>query len=50
MPPAAAIPANSPAGTAIRLRHVHKTFGKGEYAVQALRGVDLDIPGGELTM
>jgi putative ABC transport system ATP-binding protein len=50
MAAATSIPTASPAGTAIRLRHVRKTFGKGEYAVQALRGVDLDIPGGELTM
>jgi putative ABC transport system ATP-binding protein len=35
---------------AIRLRNVDKTFGKGESAVRALRGVDLDVPAGELTM
>ena len=35
---------------AIRLRKVEKTFGKGESAVRALRGIDLDIPAGELTM
>ena len=50
MPTAASIPTASPAGTAIRLRAVAKTFGKGENAVPALRGVDLDIPAGELTM
>ena len=50
MPTAASIPTASPAGTAIRLRGVAKTFGKGENAVPALRGVDLDIPAGELTM
>jgi len=38
------------ARTAIHLRAVEKTFGKGESAVRALRGVDLDIPAGELTM
>ncbi|MEY3021931.1 MAG: Macrolide export ATP-binding/permease protein MacB [Planctomycetota bacterium] len=43
-------PAASPEGTAIRLRGVRKTFGRGEYAVRALRGIDLDIPAGELTM
>jgi len=43
-------PSVSPHGTAIRLRGVAKTFGKGESAVTALRGVDLDIPLGELTM
>jgi len=36
--------------TAIRLRGVTKTFGRGESAVTALRGIDLDIPAGELTM
>ncbi len=35
---------------AIRLRAVEKTFGKGESAVRALRGVDLEVPIGELTM
>jgi len=40
----------SPANTAIRLRAVEKTFGKGESAVRALRGVDFDVPAGELTM
>ncbi len=50
MQTAAPIPSASPAGTAIRLRAVAKTFGKGDYAVRALRGVDLDIPSGELTM
>ncbi|MEY5060848.1 MAG: Macrolide export ATP-binding/permease protein MacB [Planctomycetota bacterium] len=35
---------------AIRLRNVEKTFGKGESAVRALRGVDLDVPAGEMTM
>jgi putative ABC transport system ATP-binding protein len=35
---------------AIRLRAVEKTFGKGESAVRALRGVDLDVPAGEMTM
>ncbi|MCE2882812.1 MAG: ABC transporter ATP-binding protein [Planctomycetaceae bacterium] len=35
---------------AIRLRGVTKTFGKGESAVPALRGIDLDVPAGELTM
>ena len=35
---------------AIRLRAVAKTFGKGESAVRALRGVDLDVPAGALTM
>ena len=40
----------SPPRTAIRLRGVTKTFGRGESAVRALRGIDLDIPAGELTM
>jgi putative ABC transport system ATP-binding protein len=50
MPTATSISTASPAGTAIRLRAVAKTFGRGENAVPALRGVDLDIPAGELTM
>ena len=32
----------------IRLRGVARTFGKGQAAVRALRGVDLDVFGGEL--
>jgi putative ABC transport system ATP-binding protein len=44
-------PAPSPAtDLAIRLRAVEKTFGRGESAVRALRGVDLDVPAGEMTM
>ncbi len=35
---------------AIRLRAVEKTFGKGESTVRALRGVDFDVPAGEMTM
>ena len=35
---------------AIRMRALSKTFGKGESAVRALRGVDLEVPAGELTM
>jgi len=44
--------AGAPTGTnlAIRMRALSKTFGKGESAVRALRGVDLDVPAGELTM
>jgi putative ABC transport system ATP-binding protein len=37
-------------GVAVRCRGVRKEFGKGEARVQALRGVDLDVPLGELTM
>jgi putative ABC transport system ATP-binding protein len=35
---------------AVRCRGVTKDFGKGETKVQALRGVDVDIPYGELSM
>jgi len=53
-PPASATPAaagRAPSPElAIRLRAVEKTFGKGESAVRALRGVDLDVPAGALTM
>ena len=38
------------ASLAIHLHALTKTFGKGESAVRALRGVDLDVPAGELTM
>jgi putative ABC transport system ATP-binding protein len=39
-----------PAGVAIRVRDVTKEFGSGESATRALRGVDLDVPYGELLM
>ena len=42
--------ATSATNLAIRLRAVEKTFGRGESAVRALRGVDLDVPAGEMTM
>jgi putative ABC transport system ATP-binding protein len=42
--------ATSATDLAIRLRAVEKTFGRGESAVRALRGVDLDVPAGEMTM
>jgi len=37
-------------GAAVRCRGVTKDFGNGETKVQALRGVDVDIPYGELSM
>jgi putative ABC transport system ATP-binding protein len=37
-------------GIAVRSRDVTKVFGRGETQVQALRGIDLDIRLGELTM
>lgn len=36
--------------TAIRCRGLAKSYGKGDAQVQALQGVDIDIPFGELTM
>lgn len=36
------------AGAAVQVRDVHRTFGSGRSAVQALRGVDLDVAPGEL--
>lgn len=45
VPSAAAAPPPSPA--LIRLRGVTKTYGSGEIAFQALKGVDLDISAGE---
>jgi putative ABC transport system ATP-binding protein len=38
------------AGTAVRLRDVSKTYGKGDARVHALRGVDLEVRSGELMM
>jgi putative ABC transport system ATP-binding protein len=40
----------APNGIAIHVRSVIKTFGKGEAAVQALKGVDFDAREGELLM
>ncbi len=37
-------------GLAVRCRGVTKTYGKGDSAVRALRGVDLDVAAGELMM
>ena len=41
-----------PTGTAwaLRLEHVTKTYGEGDVAVHALRGVDLEIRGGEFVV
>ncbi len=41
---------NPVSATVVHCRGVTKVFGTGESAVQALRGIDLDIPGGELRM
>jgi putative ABC transport system ATP-binding protein len=45
--PAPTLPSN---GIAIHVRNVTKTFGKGESAVQALKGVNFDAREGELLM
>ena len=37
-------------GIAVRCRGVTKTYGKGDAAVRALRGIDLDVRTGELLM
>jgi putative ABC transport system ATP-binding protein len=42
--------AADPTAVAIRVRGVTKDFGSGESATRALRGVDLDVPYGELLM
>ncbi len=39
-----------PAGCAVRVRGVTKSFGAGGSVTQALRGVDLDVPYGEMLM
>jgi putative ABC transport system ATP-binding protein len=41
---------NANAEVAVRLKGVTKTYGKGESAVTALRGVDLEVRAGELLM
>ena len=41
---------SDPSDTAIRVRGVTKRFGTGESAAYALRGVDLDVPYGEMLM
>lgn len=46
-PPA---PNPNPSDLAVRVRGVRKRFGKGDAATMALRGVDLDVPYGELLM
>jgi putative ABC transport system ATP-binding protein len=43
-------PDTDPGAVAIRVRGVTKEFGSGESATRALRGVDLDVPYGELLM
>jgi putative ABC transport system ATP-binding protein len=43
-------PANGSGPVAIQARGVTKTFGLGDSSVQALKGVDLDVRFGELTM
>lgn len=42
--------AAAPSGSAVRCRGLTKTFGSGPAAVQALRGVDLDLELGEVLM
>jgi len=42
--------ATAGARVAVRCRGVIKTFGQGDAAVQALRGVDLEVRPGELLM
>ncbi len=43
-------PAGTPVGFAFRTQGVTKVYGEGETAVHALRGVDLEIPEGELVV
>ncbi len=37
-------------GVAIRVEHLEKTYGSGEVAVAALRGIDLEIPAGQFVV
>ena len=46
----AAAPRPAPPGIVVRCRDLKKSFGSGEGEVQALRGVDLEVPCGELLM
>jgi putative ABC transport system ATP-binding protein len=43
-------PAAPPAAHAVVCRGVTKTFGDGDARVHALRGIDLDLPAGEMTL
>jgi putative ABC transport system ATP-binding protein len=42
--------ANGSNGSALHLRGVKKTYGTGDNAVRALRGIDLDVPASQLIM
>ena len=39
-----------PVPPAVRLEGIHKTYGRGDVAVHALRGIDVEIPAGELVV
>src|SRR5437763_14484184 len=43
-------PAPSPHGHAVVCRAVTRDFGQGETRVRALRGIDLDLPYGEMAL
>src|SRR3954447_20070355 len=43
-------PTDTAAGPAVSCRQVTKEFGDGESKLLALRGIDLDIPAGEMTL
>src|SRR6185369_14859800 len=45
-----AAPAQRPDSPVLRIRSLSKTYGEGETAVQALRGVDLDVRAGEFVV
>ena len=44
------MPSTAPQSSAVQVRGVTRDFGSGDAATRALRGVDLDIPHGELLM
>src|SRR5438874_12959476 len=46
----AELPTQAPASAAVALDGVTKEFGAGDAKVQALRGIDLDLPSGEMTL
>src|SRR5438552_9557838 len=44
------LPARAPAAVAVSLAGVTKDFGAGDAKVQALRGIDLELPSGQMTL
>jgi len=47
--PSAQVPGASPAGTVVSAQDLTRRYGEGDTAVDALRGVSLDVPRGQMT-